>query len=444
MITKELEKILEGGRETREIDFKAPCKWDVRTFVKDILAMANLRDGGWIIVGIKEKEDKTFERCGVSEEEKLTYDIDIMKDQIGNYADPFVDFEVNFITDRENKTYVVIRVFPFEEIPVICKKDDNEVKAGVIYYRNRNKKVESAPISNSTDMKELIETAILKRMKKIEEIHQKIFNQNFTFSSKQELNILYQDKQKFYEEISNIKDEKLIVKITSRGYWLINFCPIVYRNKFSLVKNCKEIVERNIVTLRGWFYPHFPYDNIGFEGFNYGENYYQGWIDNGTRKELWRLYLSGQFLHYLALPEDWAEEDDWYIYAKMQIPQPGSIILLLGSIVYQISEVFVFLLRLVENDVYNEGVEVKVTLNNTKGRKLKIDDLRRIPFSKDYKTSAESITAFDKICSKDEILLNYKKFILDTIFSVVDKFGWENPSQEIIMEDIEKFLSGKI
>jgi predicted HTH transcriptional regulator len=57
--TNELEQWLEGGEETQSFEVKAAGPRNVKLLVKDILAMANVRDGGVILVGV---EDKTFVR----------------------------------------------------------------------------------------------------------------------------------------------------------------------------------------------------------------------------------------------------------------------------------------------------------------------------------------------------------------------------------------------
>ena len=134
---------------------------------KDILAMSNIQDGGVLLIGI---EDNTFVRQGVSEAQRITFDFDTMRDQMARYADPHVDFRVSYPTDEGGLRFVAIEVSQFAEVPVICRSDGPDLRAGVVYYRNRNRRWESAPISNSFDMRELLDLAAALRMQKLQRV----------------------------------------------------------------------------------------------------------------------------------------------------------------------------------------------------------------------------------------------------------------------------------
>lgn len=157
MEQEELERLLEGREETQTFEVKCRMPWDVKNLARDILAMANVRDGGTILIGVV---DKTFAREGVDAVTKATYKPDVMRDQLATYADPHVLVTVHFPFDSKGTEYVAIRVHPFRELPVICKCDSKDTKAGAIYYRTTNRRPQSAAINNSYDMRDLIMTAV--------------------------------------------------------------------------------------------------------------------------------------------------------------------------------------------------------------------------------------------------------------------------------------------
>ncbi|MEX1179445.1 MAG: ATP-binding protein [Cucumibacter sp.] len=163
MTTEELEGLLEGAAETASLEFKGPMNWDIG-IVKDILAMSNVVDGGTIVVGV---DDGTFARVGLTEAQVTSFNSDIMHDQVGNYADPVVRFRVEAPEDLQGNHYVAIVVEPFLELPVICKKNNNDVHVGEIYFRSDTQRPASARVSNSNDMRDILERAIFRRRNKL-------------------------------------------------------------------------------------------------------------------------------------------------------------------------------------------------------------------------------------------------------------------------------------
>lgn len=164
MDLSEFESLVEGSEESQSLDFKTACEWDVKTLAKDILAFSNVQDGGYIVIGF---DDKTFKRVGVTETQAKTFDQEKMQDQMANYADPFVTFAVfNDIVDATKLRFVVIRVFEFPEIPVVCKADSKDTSQGKVYYRSRRRRPESEPVSNSFDMRDILDRATVKLMGK--------------------------------------------------------------------------------------------------------------------------------------------------------------------------------------------------------------------------------------------------------------------------------------
>jgi hypothetical protein len=227
-------------------------------------------------------------------------------------------------------------------------------------------------------------------------------------------------------------NKELIEKIKSRGYWRITFQPLIYKEEKLKLGECLDIVQKNKVSLRGWDYPFVTErtgDDVGLTPCN---NFYEGWVSWSSFNEYWRMYQSGQFLHYLGLNEDWKEEDSWGNEKEIK---PGEIIGITGSITYHITEVFEFLSRLAINGIYDDGVLVSISLNNTKSRKLKVMDPMRMDFLSDYKAGDD--IKYEKKYTKDELITKPKDLAFDVIIYICGRFGWHKPSVDVIKKDQE-------
>jgi len=153
--------------EERHLEFKRSVPWGDAVsakITKSILAMANLRDGGWIVVGKEERPDRTFAQVGMNQSDFDSFDPDIVKTFVNEYADPYVILSINKI-EHESKRFILIRVEEFDTIPVICKKDWGDLlHRGQMYVRSRAKP-ESVPVPSQSEMREIIEIAIDKGVK---------------------------------------------------------------------------------------------------------------------------------------------------------------------------------------------------------------------------------------------------------------------------------------
>ncbi|MDE1818697.1 MAG: ATP-binding protein [Thaumarchaeota archaeon] len=147
--------------EGRSYEFKRGLPWDGDfrfRIVKGILALSNVPDGGYLIIGV-EKNNSTniYEPNGMSESVARTYDNDHVSQFTSNYADPSVMMTLKIFEESE-KRFVVIEVSEFSEIPVICKNNGGEaLKAGEIYTRT-NRMPESARCT-AVELREILELA---------------------------------------------------------------------------------------------------------------------------------------------------------------------------------------------------------------------------------------------------------------------------------------------
>jgi hypothetical protein len=193
--------------------------------------------------------------------------------------------------------------------------------------------------------------------------------------------------------------------------------------------------------LRGWQYPYCPVKNDGQQGALPSGEFFEAWIDWWNHIEYWRSYRSHQFLHYLALREDWFEESDWE-KERAKVIAPGQA---LGTArtIWQITEIFEFLSRLGRSDFYPSGAIVSLSLENTEGRQLWVDDPQRMPFL-DAKTTGAGRIEIKREISAEEFSTEGAEIARSVLIELFDHFGWQGASVQNIRAQQEQLLSGKI
>ena len=160
--------IIFHGREERNIEYKASLNWaDTNTKTKvarSCLAMANIADGGRIVLGVTEGPKGTFRPTGMSPQDASSFNQDDVQALVNSFADPAIDLWVHRV-NHNGKAFVVVRVSQFDQVPIICKKDGKQgLNKGTVYTRSR-RMPESAPVRDQTEMREILEMAVDKQMR---------------------------------------------------------------------------------------------------------------------------------------------------------------------------------------------------------------------------------------------------------------------------------------
>jgi predicted HTH transcriptional regulator len=166
---KDLEALLSFGREQRSVEFKGPGSRADKTFlatvVRAMLGMANQQDGGVVVIGVDEGTNRPPTVTGLSDEDLATWNHDHLSESLAQYADPFVSFELDRI-HIGGHTVVVISVAEFEDVPILCKRNFASVlRDGACYVRSR-RKVETVDVPTHADMRQLLELATNKAIRK--------------------------------------------------------------------------------------------------------------------------------------------------------------------------------------------------------------------------------------------------------------------------------------
>src|SRR5713226_338853 len=82
---------LETCQESQAVEFTASQPWDTLRWkiTKAALAMGNLRDGGIIVIGVSQRDDK-WVLGGIRKRDLQTYDVDKINPQVSEYVSPTV------------------------------------------------------------------------------------------------------------------------------------------------------------------------------------------------------------------------------------------------------------------------------------------------------------------------------------------------------------------
>ena len=176
MTSADFAQLLARGRELRNVEFKAPgprsSQFLLGKVLRAMLGMANLQDGGLVILGVDEVNN-TLVASGISEGDLQTWSHDDLAATMGNYADPAVEFDVESF-DFEGKQFLALRVYEFEDVPILCKKayvlkEDNRDKVvlrqGACYVRNRHKPATTEPPTQA-EMRDLLDLATRKGVRR--------------------------------------------------------------------------------------------------------------------------------------------------------------------------------------------------------------------------------------------------------------------------------------
>jgi len=164
--------------------------------------------------------------------------------------------------------------------------------------------------------------------------------------------------------MSVAQEQTVLDKIRTRGYWRVVIRPARFeQNHIGSCSDLFPIVEKNSVRFRGWEYPHVDRQRPHQRGVD--------WVGQETSWELylevWRLFLSGQFVHNFAVTEDWRDQsrlwpadDDW---------APGRYLHAIDS-VYELTEIFEFAARLAPTPAGASLMHVEIVVGKLKGRRL--------------------------------------------------------------------------
>jgi hypothetical protein len=426
MTIEEIKEILDRRKEAPNLDYKEDLMWVKENreknlaIIKDILALANLKDGGSIFIGVR---DGDFEFIGMNEDSWDSLDITKITQLLSNYADPIFtpSLSKNII---DGKRIAIIEVPEFAEVPIICSqsaydKENKEIlRKGAIYIRSA--KCASEEVSTAEEIRAILGRGLVKKSDELVSSIQKIIMGKPIVPTKSSDNQYKEELESAKEFISkNFKNDF--------GSWELTSYPSIYNKKrFQSQKEIADVILRNKIMLRGWDFPHLGNDSSNF---NLGKQSLTSWENH---VESWRFYMSGLFV--------WKEEF-WEDIRGIK-DEEGRPVLAYENSMYNITEYFLFLKRIYGEETKDiDTIHVKLKLTKCFDRAL--DSTHPGVIIHNYLSKEDDIEMIEDI-KIAELNASFEAIARKFILNLFLLFNCEWIGEEVIASWQKKLIERKI
>jgi hypothetical protein len=424
----QLKDLLARRAEFKNLDFKRDMNWTSATneakceLVKDILSMMNIQDGGQIILGV---DDATCDPLGMSAEDVMSFDPTKINDFVHKYSDPPSSCDVQKLI-VDSKTFVVIDVREFSDVPIICKADaassNNRqiLKRGGLY--TRTDKPSSELVCTPEQMRDLMARSMMKRSDQLLRTIQGLFAGS-SGSSPEEHTVAYANE--LAEAVAFIGGT-LPEEVMQQGFFEVSAMPITYSaERVSSLTELSHAIQQAEVSLRGWNYPHIDRENIA--NFDSGRQSFTIWNSSVHRHvESFRAYTSGFFLWRGAYWEDAPTHSG-------NGPKLSWV-----SLIFEITEFFLFLSRFYARIAEEASIKISIRLTNTNGRRLASFEQEFL--HNDYVCQAPEIS-ITRTYTVSHLRAAYEIEARSLIKRIFEIFHWSSsPSQDNLIEQKQRQL----
>lgn len=164
------------GFETRGLEFKQSLDWGDREarlgLIRTFMAMSNTRDGGAVVVGVRENADGTYTPKGMSREHFDSFAPDDVAAQTAHFADPPVEMRT-VKGAHDGMLFVVVEVDAFSNVPTVCRQADGSgsrtLREGAVYIRPAGTP-RTEEIHTHRDMRDIIDQAVERQIERFREL----------------------------------------------------------------------------------------------------------------------------------------------------------------------------------------------------------------------------------------------------------------------------------
>lgn len=421
---QKIRELIAIGNENRNLDYKGPFSWAAAqkdeqiAIVKDVLAFANTRDGGVLLVGVN---DKTGVLDGLTDEQSSSFEQTRFNDFIQEYTEPKHACFI-YHRDIDSKKIVVVEIPEFSDTPILCKRtvqstaDPKKIllrKAGL--YK-RTDKATSELVEDSSEMRELLNRGLLRRQDELMTAMNRILRPRGDSQSVESESQYVAEMDEAINFLEGIGEGRL----RQLPHWVLAIRPASYSKKrIPELGELQRLVRDSVVSLRGWTFPHI---NEGYlTNFSDGFQSVTDWKDSpfGRHVEGFRAYRSGLFVWGGDL---WEENATEY--------RNRSVLSFLG-VIYGVTEWMTFAQRYYEAFLPIEAaIRVDITLTGTMSRSL-ISTYPAAPVPLDFTARIDTVSVSDEV-EMTELRSETQGAARKLIKNIFELFNWNNPREDVL------------
>ena len=229
-------------------------------------------------------------------------------------------------------------------------------------------------------------------------------------------------------------------KIQERGYWWLAMHPTQPTALPRDLATTEKTLRESAVSLTGWDYPHVPLGDNENGAVYRLDDAVEAWADFHIHKEVLRFHTNGLFVHLLGFREDWYADDPWP--TGLQNVKPGTALDFLG-VIYQVTQMMIFLRNLVQRGLYPDGVVFNLELRGMRNRLLTTFDPGRY-LSREYRSHADAFKLSNQAFSSSQVLEDYLGLATANIQAIFSRFGWDRAANDLIEQAQKKLIDRRL
>ncbi len=235
-------------------------------------------------------------------------------------------------------------------------------------------------------------------------------------------------------------NDELIKEIKSQGYWRVEFHSTEYRAKRLPTRASMEaLISSTTVSLRGWPYPYYETGETAYPG----GQWLEGKVAWENYREYWRLYDSGQWIHYARLHGAGAAREE--VFRGMSpLPPEHAGYVHVRDLLFTLTEIFHFAVGLAQGGVLDPTAFLSVQLHNTKDYMLYESFERFFPHR--YVNETDTPITFEQSLPAGELSASADKMAMDMAIKVYSVFNWIPAEAAIrnLIEDQKKLIERRL